>query len=117
MSSQMRVDSKFIMQLVKAILLRELPAYLDHVEALKISKIDDNIVGFYANFDYDRNFTKFGTDTKTVGSTLYIDVDGMKGGVGCILYIDNGRIELLECFSHAGEELPKHVKRYRISEL
>lgn len=119
MISQMRVDREFIMEVVKSILTKRLPIYANHLGALKISDIDDNLIGFYVKFAYDKNFAGFGSkeDNKTIGSDLYIDVDGMKNGLGCLLYIDSGRIDLLECFSHAGEEIPHPIKGYCISEL
>ena len=52
-----------------------------------------------------------------MGQSVYAEIEGLEGGAGFILYLDNGKITMLESFSHGSETWPVRILKFNIQDL
>ncbi len=109
--------TKFERALVESILEKDAPEYKQHLRHISVCKRESTGVGTYVYFEYLENTPIDTTDSKTIGQSMYIEIEGLDGGAGSILYIDKGHITMLETFSHCSETWPSNISRFEIKNL
>ena len=109
--------SMFEKNVIKFILNSDAPEYMPHMPYLMVSNRENTGVGCYIDLYYSDNDLTFYSEKKTLGQTVYAEIENLKGGAGFILYIDNGRITVLECFSHTSACWPDSVINFSIQKL
>ncbi len=53
--------------------------------------------------------------THKLGQKFYADIEGVKHGVGAVLYVDNGTLTTIELYCYGPDVFPKSVTNYSIS--
>lgn len=99
---------------VQFILDTQAPQYLEHLRHLSVEKREDTVVGGYTYFNYSENSLDFIQENKTL-IARDANVDGVENGVGFALYIENGKITMLEYFTNGSENWPKTIRNLVIS--
>lgn len=68
--------------------------------------------GFYTHFKVDSTY-RLQEIKKTVLGNVHADINNLKYGVGFVLYINNGLIDMLECYTY-DEKWPEDFKEYHL---
>ncbi len=97
------------------ILLRHAPNYPAQIQALHVTERDLTGVGFYTYFDQTLQASCLPETDRMYGSDLYCEIEGLEGGAGFILWLDQGKIDTLEAFSYAGEDLVPSITNFELS--
>ena len=68
----------------------------------RISRLEWTGVGFFASFDVPQD-VPLAEPARITGGNVVIDLDGMPDGGACLLFVDEGKLALLEgyCFYDA----------------
>ncbi len=74
---------------------------------------DNSSVGYFIHFNVPNQFKLKRDDDFTLGTNILINMEGLKDGAGCILFIKNGSIDMLEFYTF-GEDWPKNISKYEI---
>lgn len=109
--------SEFERTVIEHILKKEVPEYIEHLPYLLVDKRENTGAGIYVYFKYSDPPPLFSSENRTIGQSVYAEIEGLEGGVGFMLYIDEGRITMLESFSHGSEAWPTHISRFEIQDL
>ena len=111
----------FEYSVIESILKKHAPELLHWLSDLEVESREHTIVGCYVNLVTNRQNKKIFVPEKfkkiSIGSDLYAYIQGMKHGVGFILYITDGFPDCLEIFSQTSEEMPKTVAIYNFEWL
>ncbi|EGQ8092447.1 TPA: hypothetical protein RQK93_001704 [Vibrio vulnificus] len=96
---------------------KECPEFLEHLPCITVKSREYTGIGVYVYFEYfEKPSTKL-TDSKRLGHSIYAEIEGLKGGAGFVVYIDDGAITLLECFSHSSETWPSVLANFKFHAL
>lgn len=106
----------FELKAVRKIVEREAPSLSDALEKLSVSERQDSGVGKFVKFSMPE-LPPDSDSSLTLGGDLYADIDGMKFGVGFMLYVDRGFISELEVFSHGNETIPDRIASFNFCYL
>lgn len=117
MTKHLQGATEFESALVEHILDKDAPEYKQHLQFISVCKRETTGVGLYVYFEYSDKFIKNNNENKTIGKTVYIDIEGLEGGAGSMLYIDEGCISMLEIFSHYSENWPSKISKFEIKNL
>lgn len=109
--------NKFEQAVIEHILKKEAPEYKKHLPYLWVDRRENTGSGFYLYFRYSEKPALFSHENRTIGQSVYADIEGLDGGAGFMLYIDKGQITMLESFSHNSENWPAHIVKYEIQDL
>lgn len=109
--------SEFERAAIEHILKDDAPEYKEHLRYLLVDKRENTGVGIYVNFKYIENPLLFSSEDRTLGTSVYAEIEGLESGAGFMLYIDEGRITMLESFCHGYEAWPAHISRFKIQNL
>jgi hypothetical protein len=72
-------------------------------------------VGFFLTFRFDDpNVVRLGNDKLTFGDVV-AEIPGVKGGVGFLLYVQDGLLHRLEGYTFGGEPWPSNVSEFKLS--
>ena len=112
-----RGASEFERAVIEHILKKEAPDYIKHLPYLLVDRRENTGVGIYVYFKYSEKPPLFSSETKTIGQSIYADIEGLEGGAGFMLHIDEGRITMLETFTHSSEAWPDHISNFIIQDL
>lgn len=103
--------------IIEHILALERPDLLVHLPLLGVKKRENTGVGIYVEIEYSDDTRLVDADNLSLGHSVYAEIDGLEGGAGFVLYVDNGRITMLEGFSHSSKPWPAHIEKFRIQYL
>ncbi|MGE0102697.1 MAG: hypothetical protein AB7H86_07805 [Blastocatellales bacterium] len=109
--------TQFERDIIQYIINNESPEHIGHLPLLMVVKRENTGVGIYVYFEYSHEPRISDASSNTIGHQVYVDIEGLNGGAGCMLYIDEGRITMLECYSHSAESWPINIGRYDIRNL
>lgn len=109
--------SDFERAVIGHILEKEAPEYKKHLPYLSVDRRENTDAGIYVYFNYLDNPTLFSSENRTIGQSVYAEIEGLEGGAGFMLYIDNGRITMLESFSHGSGSWPAQILKFDIQDL
>ena len=109
--------SEFERTVIGHILKKEAPEYNEHLPHLLVDRRENTGAGIYVYFKYSEKPTLFSSENRTIGQSVYAEIEGLEGGAGFMLYIDEGRITMLESFSHGSEAWPAHISKFEIQDL
>ena len=65
-------------------------------------------VGFFTRFEIPDNVT-LAEPPSFAGGNVNIQMDEVAFGAGCVLFVRNGRLDMLECYTNAGDPWPAHI--------
>lgn len=105
--------SDFEKQAIECIVKREAPHLYDTVGKLRVRYREHNVVGYYVGFITVSGEKKSDSASATLGKSVYAHIDGLEHGVGLVLYLENGEIDMLEVYSHGSEDLPDDPNKLR----
>jgi len=105
--------NKFESVAMGSILEREAPDLLGCIPTLEVTGRTHTGVGFFTDLSSESSRKVASDQNLTFGKTAYADIDGLRHGVGFVLYVGDGLPSLLEVFSHAGEEIPRNIQKFR----
>ena len=108
---------KFERNALEAILKVDAPEYQEHIQYLLVEKRENTGVGLYVDFSYMDNKLLFSSEKRTLGKTIFAEIEGLEHGAGFMLYIDEGKITLLEAFCHADNTWPDEIENFAIRNL
>ena len=113
----LRGASEFERAVIEHILKKEASEYIKHLPYLLVDRRENTGAGIYVYFKYSEKPPLFSPETRTIGQSVYAEIEDLEGGAGFMLYIDEGRITMLEAFSHGSEAWPDHISRFEIQDL
>ena len=113
----LRGASEFERAVIEHILEKEAPEYKKHLPYLLVDRRENTGVGIYVYFKYSENYPLSSSENRTMGQSVYAEIEGLEGGAGFILYLDNGKITMLESFSHGSETWPVRILKFNIQDL
>jgi hypothetical protein len=110
--------NKFERAALEAILKTYAPEYEDHVQYLLVEKRENTGVGLYVDFSYRDNKLSFFSEKRTLGQTsesaVRAEIEGLEHGAGFVLYIDEGKITMLEVFCQGDNNWPDEILNFSI---
>ncbi len=109
--------SDFEQTIIEHIIKKEAPEYEKHLPYLSVDRRENTGAGVYVYFKYSAKVPLFSSENRTIGQSVFAEIEGLEGGAGFMLYIDEGRITLLESFSHGSEAWPDHISRFEVQDL
>lgn len=109
--------TQFEREIIEHILKKECPQYLKHLPLLMVDSRENTGIGYYIYFKYLEEPFLTPSVHKTLGKSVYAEIEGLEGGAGFMLYIDEGRITMLESFCHCAENWPDHITNFSIKDL
>ena len=109
--------SEFERTVIEHILKKEAPEYKKHLPYLLVDRREYTGVGIYVYFKYSEGPPLFSSENRTIGHSVYAEIEGFEGGTGYMLYIDEGQITMLESFGHGSDSWPAHISRFEIQDL
>ncbi len=65
----------------------------------KVIRREFSGVGFFTTFKVPENIPKV-TPENISGGNVDIELENMPNGAGCVLFVRDGKINMLECYSH-----------------
>ncbi len=91
---------------------RELEILRHQFAMATVSDRENTGVGFFTTFQVPSDLPRLGRKGRIVIGDVYGEVEGNAHGVGFLLFVENGAIDTLECFSNDGsvEENPKLIR-------
>ncbi len=94
----------------------ELGILRDQFALATVSERENTAVGFFTTFQIPGDLPRLERKSRIVVGDVYGDVEGNPHGVGFLLFVENGAIDTLECFSNDGsvEENPKLIRLYYV---
>ncbi len=94
----------------------ELEVLRDQFAMATIAERENTGVGFFTKFQIPNDLPRLVRKERIVIGDLYGEVEGNAFGVGFLLFVENGAIDTLECFSNDGsmEENPKPIRLYYV---
>jgi hypothetical protein len=72
-----------------------------------IRKVELTGVGFSVTFEVPTDIART-VPAKFAGGNVRIEVEGIKHGAGCILFVRDGVLSVLDGYTYCGEEWPEH---------
>ncbi len=66
----------------------------------KVIRREFSGVGFFTTFEVPENVPKIKPENIT-GGNVDIELDDMPNGAGCVLFVQDGKLSMLECYSNA----------------
>jgi hypothetical protein len=96
---------KLVDQLMPLLLAGEHPTLKvlrDQFRVSRVRSVEFSGVGFFAEFEVPVNAVTV-TPSRIVGGEAKIELAGVEHGAGCVLFIDNGRLAMLEGYSYGSE--------------
>jgi len=109
--------TKFERAAIEYIIETDAPEYQTHIPYLSIDRRESTGAGIYVYFKYSDTFTINSDDNRTIGQSIFAEVEGLKEGAGFMLYIDHGQISMLESFSNAYESWPAKIENFSLQVL
>ena len=98
--------NEFERAVIEHIIEKEAPKYKKHLPYLLVDRRENTGSGIYVYFNYSDNPPLFSSENRTIGQSVYAEIESLEGGAGFMLYIDNGQLTMLESFSHGLEPWP-----------
>lgn len=86
---------------------------INQFKCYKLIKREFTGCGYYSTFEIIDKTLKIDEENFNIGNVL-VKVAGMDNGIGFILYIADGFINTLECYTFGVEEFPKNIELYEI---
>lgn len=102
--------------IIEYILTKEAPEYKKHLPYLLMDRRENTGVGIYVYFKYSTNHP-LSSDNRTLGQSVYAEIEGLEHGAGFMLYLENGKITMLEAFAHGPETWPSQILKFYIRDL
>lgn len=109
--------SEFERAVIEHIIEKEVPEYKKHLRYLSVGVRENTGAGAYVYFNYSDTPVLFSSENKTIGQSVYAEIEGLQWGAGFMLYIDNGQITMLESFCHGAESWPTNILKFDIQDL
>ena len=94
---------KLVDQLMPLLLVGEHPTLAilrDQLRVSRVRSVELSGVGFFAEFEVPVDVVTV-TPPRIVGGDAEIELAGVEHGAGCVLFIDNGRLAMLEGYPKA----------------
>lgn len=91
-------------------ILRSLKEQFKHVNETNVELTG---VGFYLKFTLSKTITPILNTNSLQISGVEADINGLEHGVGFVLFLNNGRLDFLECFTY-NEPFPKVIKGFNV---
>ena len=79
---------------------------------IEISEIESTEVGFYVNYELKHKEYKSPINGSFKIGDLNCEMDGLKYGIGFLLYVNEGMIKLLEIYTYGEESWPVKIGKY-----
>ena len=79
----------------------------DQYASSSIRKVELTGVGLFVDFEVPATVPRI-VPPNITGGDVNIEVEGMKYGAGCVLFVKAGAISTLEGYAHGGEQWPEH---------
>lgn len=94
----------------------ELGVLRDQFALARVAERENTGVGFFTKFHVPKDLPRLERRERIVIGDVYGSVEKNLYGVGFLLFIENGVIDTLECFSNDGplEENPKLIRLYYV---
>ena len=86
---------------------------LEQYKKSKISEREFSEVGFFTSFSVSSDSKQIESKSMTLGETVHANIPSLKNGAGFVLFIRNGKIDVLEGFTY-GEKWPKKITDFEI---
>jgi len=109
--------TEFENYVVEHILKKEKPNYIKHLTYLGVEKREYTDRGFYLHFRYLDYPTLSTIHNFELGISTFAEIKGLEHGASFILYIDAGKIMMLESFCYDPELWPTQITKFRINDL
>jgi hypothetical protein len=96
---------KLVDQLMPLLLAGEHPTLeilRDQLRVSRVRSVELSGVGFFAEFEVPVDAVTV-TPSRIVGGDAKIELVGVEHGAGCVLFVDSGRLAMLEGYSYGGE--------------
>ncbi|MCH8134920.1 MAG: hypothetical protein IIB77_02950 [Proteobacteria bacterium] len=106
--------NQFEREVIRHILKKDAPKYLSHLQYLFVDRRESTGVGIYVNFEYLERPPIFSSENITIGETVYAEIEGLEGGAAFLLYIEKGRITMLEAVAHVSDTWPADISKFEI---
>jgi hypothetical protein len=75
-------------------------------ERIHVTRREYTGVGFFTEFGHPNDTSRLATSKRIVFGDVLAEIDGLEHGAGFLLFIENGRIAMLEGYSNANETWP-----------
>jgi hypothetical protein len=94
----------------------ELGVLRDQFALARVAERENTGVGFFTKFQVPKDLPRLDRRERIVIGDVYGSVEKNSYGVGFLLFVENGMIDTLECFSNDGpvEENPKLISLYYV---
>lgn len=84
-------------------------------EKAKIKSREFSGAGFFTSFIIPDHVPKLNNSKSFHFGDVIGEIDGVKNGVGFLLFVKEGVIDFLEGYTYGDEKWPKHIVNYKIS--
>ncbi len=109
--------SQFEIDLIGYILINEEPDLINHIDCISVDIRKNTGAGIYVYFTYKTEPKSIQNRSFTLGKTVLIEFEKIDTRAGCILYIEIGKISMLECFCHGNGDWPTEFNNYKFQQL
>ena len=72
-------------------------------------------VGFFTTFAVPDG-VPLANPPSFAGGDVNIQLEDVSHGAGCVLFVRDGKVEMLECYTHAGDQWPERIKLKSLSD-
>src|SRR5687767_9833972 len=95
----------------------ELEVLRDQFAAANVEERENTGGGFFTKFGVPSGVPRLRRKNRVVIGDVYGEVEGNEHGVGFLLFVENGAIDTLECFSNFGPvaEDPKLIRLFYVN--
>ena len=108
----------FEAELLKLLLEGDLPILVvlrDQAARARVVRREFSGVGFFTWFEIPDNVT-LAEPPGFAGGNVNIQMEDLAYGAGCVLFIRNGKLDMLECYTNAGERWPERIRLKSLSD-
>jgi hypothetical protein len=105
------------LQLMSALLEGDHPVLAVLRQQLAVVEVVDREytgVGFFTNLRVPASAPRFPQTSRLVLGDVHAEVEGLQHGVGFLLFVDNGALQMLEGFSYVDSWRPTETKLKRL---
>src|SRR5688572_3239060 len=94
----------------------ELGILRDQFALAMVAERENTGVGFFTKFQVPNDLPRLGRKERIIIGDVYGEVEGNEYGVGLLLFVEDGVIDTLECFSNYGsvDVNPKPIRLYYV---
>ncbi len=102
-------------ELLRLLLEGDLPILRDQVARARVVRREFSGVGFFTSFEVQGNIP-LAEPPNFAGGNVNIQMEDLVYGAGCVLFVRNGKLDMLECYTNGDEHWPEHIRFKSLSD-